>query len=806
MKGLRNLWNDFQIQKGEMGQLAIMIFVCALVAILVVDFTGTPTEELREGDVAPRTIKAPLTFTYKDFEAYEKRRQEARDQVLPVYMYEATLSQDLKGRIRTAFEVARARQLALRTPETEGEEQVEEEEVSLTPEQVEELRVSFRAQLGVQIADDDLGVLIDNDFPPEAETLAIELLGTAMAKLIISDRSTLKPEVVRIRIIELRGRDREEMVHSNLEEILIPAEARQLISITYLEKKSNAAAYLDSAATLARALVRPNLSHENLETAERRNMAAAGVPPKAEAVKRGAILFREGDSLTKVDLLKYQALQEHRGGHSRWMEFMAICLFLFLLLGSLYHFGASFLEGFSTRSRDAAAVGFLLVLTTLLARAVVAGSENIALMVGHEAGATSVWFMVPVAGSAMLVRLLVGVGWSVVFSMAAASICGLLMDLQALSVVFYLLSAVAATGAIEHTRERMAVVRAGLYTGLVNAAAVLLIHFLQLFVVEGEISMATTMRPVWSMSFAVLGGILSSFLVLGLVPLFEVMGFVTDYRMMELANLNHPLLRQLMLRAPGSYHHSVLLGTLVEAACEAIGANALQAKVASYFHDIGKSLKPQYFVENQRGSSSKHANLDPYSSAKVVINHVVDGGRMAREYGLPKPIIDNIYMHHGEGLLLYFFAQAQETYGDDVDESKFRYPGPKPNTREAGIIMLADKVEAATRTIRSPNETNIRAMINRVINSVVADGQFSHCPLTFQELHTIGDTFVKVLLGIYHQRIEYPQTADVSRASGDEAGKPQDSVITLELLPPTRPAAALGHDYEAVEHLPREES
>jgi putative nucleotidyltransferase with HDIG domain len=376
-----------------------------------------------------------------------------------------------------------------------------------------------------------------------------------------------------------------------------------------------------------------------------------------------------------------------------------------------------------------------------------------------------------------------------VFTVGASALCGLMMDLSALAVMFFLISGVAAAGAVEHTRERIAVLRAGLAVGVVNAAAVLVIHFVQLFVVEGELSMATTMRPVWSMSFAFLGGIASSFLVLGLIPLFELGGFVTDYRLMELANLNHPLLRQLMLRAPGSYHHSVVVGTLAEAGAEAIGANALVSKVASYFHDVGKSLKPEYFVENQRDGVSRHQGLDPYASAHIIISHVTDGARMAREHNLPQPIIDNILMHHGSGILQYFYAQALQEADDpeSVDPDAFRYPGPKPSTREAGVIMLADKVEAATRTLAHPTEDNIRSMIARIANSVIADGQFSECPLTFEEIHILTETFVAVLLGIYHQRIEYPQTADVSRGDeprGPAGGAPKKAAtITLDLAP-----------------------
>jgi len=316
----------------------------------------------------------------------------------------------------------------------------------------------------------------------------------------------------------------------------------------------------------------------------------------------------------------------------------------------------------------------------------------------------------------------------------------------------------------------------------------------------------------------VVGGALSGIVVLALVPLFEVLGFVTDYRMLELASLNHPVMRQLMLRAPGTHHHSVVVGTLAEAACEAIGARALQAKVAAYFHDIGKSVKPAYFIENQRGGANRHNDLDPVQSARVIIDHVHHGVRMAREHRLPKPIIDNIQMHHGTGLLQYFFARAQMEASDPsaVDEAAFRYPGPKPNTREAGVVMLADKVEAATRTVRDPTEANLRAMINRIINSVMADDQFSDCPLTFREIYVIADVFTRVLMGIYHQRIEYPQTAELSagRREVRRPALPDPALVTLELEGAGLRTLTPGQeddlsdeitDYESVRNLPHGE-
>lgn len=823
------LEEDVAVARDDVRRLGVLLVVCACCALLVVDYARAPDDLLKVGDVAARTIKAPFTFTYADHTAHERAREAAREAALPVYVHRTDVIDDREVRVSAAFAAGREKLAQLGAS---GDHR---------PALNEELRLvvvqAFFEPLKVQLAEEDVVALLEDGFSPRTEALARELLDRAMRdERIVLSRDQLPQDRRSIRVIRLHEGQRTEEVLHDLDAILVPEQARQRVSLGMIEAKIEPSLQADAAAGIARALVTANLTYDPLETEDRREAAAQQVQLPLETVKRGQILIRAGEVVTDDQVEVYNALQEHQGEHDLPMELLAIGLFLLLLLASLYQFASTWLQGFSTRVRDVAAVGGLLVLTTLIARVVVASSEGVAELVGYEAEPRSVWFLVPAAGAVMLVRLLLGTSWTVVFTVAASAVCGLVMELQALPMMFFLISSVAAASSVEHTRERIAVMRAGAVVGVVNAVAVLLIHLVQLFVVEGELSMATTMRPFWSMLFAFAGGIASSFLVLGLVPLFESVGFVTDYRMMELANLNHPMLRQLMLRAPGSYHHSVIVGTLAEAGAEAIGANALLAKVASYFHDIGKALKPQYFVENQQGGVNKHVGLDPYASAQIIISHVVDGGRMAKEHGLPQPIVDNIYMHHGTGILQYFYAEAAAKAEDPstVDPEAFRYPGPRPNTREAGVIMLADKVEAATRTLRVPDEQNIRAMIVRIVNSVIADGQFVDCPLTFREIHVLAETFTTVLVGIYHQRVEYPQTADLSRAPGGSKlppPPPREATITLDLppdqrnrpvvarpqsgqeeepvasdpapTPPPAPSGAEAVDYEAVDYLPR---
>jgi len=253
-------------------------------------------------------------------------------------------------------------------------------------------------------------------------------------------------------------------------------------------------------------------------------------------------------------------------------------------------------------------------------------------------------------------------------------------------------------------------------------------------------------------------GALSPILTYGLMVIFEyVFQMTTDSTLLELSDLNRPLLRQLAIRAPGTYHHSIMVGNLAESAAEAIGANALRARVGSYHHDIGKMEMPEYFVENQRGGKNPHEKLAPNMSCLILINHVKRGLEIAEEYNLPREIRDFIPQHHGTNLISYFYNKAIETQdGTEINEADFRYPGPRPQTKEAGIVMLADAVEASSRTLKDPTVSRIRSLVNSFIQERLNDGELNECPLTIRDLNLIRESFVSHLTGIFHSRIEYP--------------------------------------------------
>ncbi|MFH0856120.1 MAG: HDIG domain-containing metalloprotein [Candidatus Omnitrophota bacterium] len=257
-----------------------------------------------------------------------------------------------------------------------------------------------------------------------------------------------------------------------------------------------------------------------------------------------------------------------------------------------------------------------------------------------------------------------------------------------------------------------------------------------------------------------INGIVSSVIVLGILPVFEYLfNTATNISLLELADFHHPLLQRLLQEAPGTYHHSLVVGNLSESACRAVGANALLARIGAYYHDIGKLQKPEYFSENQASEKNKHIDLSPSMSKLVIMNHVKEGVELAKKYRLSPSLTDFIQQHHGNSLVYYFYRRALENIEEDQDvkEEGFRYPGPKPGTKETAIVLLADSVEAAARALKDPNPGKIEELVHKIINNKFIDGQLDECELTLKDLEKISAVFIRLLCGIYHNRASYPE-------------------------------------------------
>lgn len=328
-------------------------------------------------------------------------------------------------------------------------------------------------------------------------------------------------------------------------------------------------------------------------------------------------------------------------------------------------------------------------------------------------------------------------------SVSVAVISGNFFQVSILSMVSGIVSSIL----VQDARRRTTIIRAGFIVGFVQ---VLLVIFMEHFWI----------RPVDRYVALLLNGIASSIIVLGVLPIFEgLFKRVTNISLLELADFNHPLLQRLTIEAPGTYHHSLVVGNLSEAACSAIGANALLARIGAYYHDIGKLQKPEYFSENQDVQQSKHDNLAPTMSKLVIMNHIKEGVELAKKHQLNNSIIDFIQQHHGNSLVYYFYRRALEGLEDDqeVREEGFRYPGPKPATKETAVVLLADSVEAATRALKDPMPAKIEEVVHKIINNKFIDGQLDACDLTLKEIEVISAVFIRILSGIYHSRVSYPE-------------------------------------------------
>ncbi|MEM8489056.1 MAG: HDIG domain-containing metalloprotein, partial [Bacteroidota bacterium] len=291
---------------------------------------------------------------------------------------------------------------------------------------------------------------------------------------------------------------------------------------------------------------------------------------------------------------------------------------------------------------------------------------------------------------------------------------------------------------------------------------------------------------LWSNDFG--RAMINAAQVIVVVPLLWVFerafDITTDLTLLELSDTNRPLLKELSLRAPGTFNHTLQVANLAEAAADAIGANALLARVGALYHDVGKMIKPEYFVENQRAGGNPHDHLKPRMSALIIASHVKEGLEIGKNYNLPNRVLEFIPMHHGTSLIEYFYRKAQADNTDeqsDVLESEFRYPGPRPNSREAGILMLADSVEAASRSISEPTHKRLESMVEGIFKSRVNDGQLDETDLTFNDLYKIKETFLEMLLGIHHGRVKYPGQAEAEAAAELEA---EEEVPVVEVRPP----------------------
>lgn len=756
IRSLRNLLGGFKksdfsslnrfLHSAFFGWIVFVVLVFAISLVLSFHVDYLPPN-MKVGRVAPKDIKSDQNYEIVDERATEINRQEAMKSVPPVFDFDENVLAEIDQNIHEAFQQSRDAIQRL------GD--------------ADEIQDILLATLGLQPTDDQVKALMQDEFSVDTEFTLRNLLRQSMSQMIVAGNKELANAGeggVTLRYVQKQknaSEDEAELKDLSGIKTLDGVQTSLLERAKQAPKEKDKAVQASQLYEIASRLVRPNLSYDAVETELRRARAVGNVRNVIIKVQAGESIVRSGDRYEPHHLVILEGIRRVKTETSFATKFLGTALFVSILLLITYAFSKRFIRKFNPTRADLYFLGGVLILLLLSVRIAAALSSAFRDLLPFDVSVQALYYAIPVAAGAMLTRYILNSEISLVFAIVASALTGMFLEGDLDLSIYYLISSIVAASAIAHVERRSAILRAGVMVGAVNAAVVLAIKLVTVVSVSNVLNIPNIFM---NMGLAFLGGLLAAIFVMVLAPVAEMLfDYVTDIKLLELGNLNHPLLKEMIVKAPGTYHHSQLVAVLAEAAAAEIGANPLLARVGSYFHDVGKMRKPSYFIENQQGGENRHNKLAPSMSALIIASHVKDGLELAREYKLPTRIADFIPQHQGTKLITYFFNKAQEQAqlnGGNVDEKDYRYPGPRPQTREAGIILLADGVEAAVRSIPEKTPAKIQAMVQKIINKNFTEAQLDECDMTLKDLHMIAESFVRVLVGIYHQRIEYPDVEE----------------------------------------------
>ncbi len=721
----------------EIKAVWMFLFLFVLTLLLLGPHMGPDLPGLPVGSVVPEDIIAPVSLEYVDDEATEEVREAARATALPVYDFDsASLTRSIEV-IRRTFD--QGLQALSDLEQRRGD----------TPLTREALRGLLLPSEEVQAPEAALEYLGERRFNEQIKEHLVAALRAAYAHRIVGSKALLAPDARATLRDTFSGREWKE---AGLREVRSLDEARDVA------RASLRAASVSEERTLApflADLITPNLILNGALTEARREEAGARIEPLIVRIPKGKVILRSGEVVNEDAARTLEGFHAARRQGRSVRVLLGNLLFTAILVFFMSRYVFFYQRSYRRERHLFALLVVVMVINLLIDRAFMWLINHVVdtLQTLPYADPSFYRFMMPMAGGAILMTLLGNARIGMAYALFYLPLFGMVMEWDPPLLLFCLISNLAAIYGITQYRQRTALIQAGLMLGAVNMITVLALHSV----------IGSSLPPshvFYLMLCAFIGGVLVAALTSFLLPLLEsFFNILTDVRLLELSNLNNPLLRRLAVEAPGSYNHSVIVGTLAESAAEVIGANTLFCRVAAYYHDVGKMLKPHYFVENQRDRVNRHDALNPHMSALVIASHVKEGYELAKSYGLPKQVLDIIPQHHGTRKINFFYEKAKKHENPDLEEvreSDYRYPGPKPQSREAAIFMLADSIEAAARTLDDPSPPRFKGLIRKIVSDVVLDDQFSQCDLTFSDLEKVSGAFLKTLGSIYHHRIEYP--------------------------------------------------
>lgn len=693
----------------------ILFFLVLAFVLYASLFTNVKPEkfDLSLFTVADKTIRSPSTV--EDKYSTEKKRNEAMEQVQDVYILKKEYTQNRVALITSIFDSAlevNAETVKNKQAEDSGTESTEKTGAAATNAKITKLKAKLTEKVTKDLSNDVLSALIQADANElsNAKDLTVTAINNVMAKRISADE-----------VENAKKRVEEELKYSTLSSNL---------------KRS--------AIELGRYAIVQNEFYDPQATEELRQQAAESVKPVK--ILQGQIIVEEGKLIDR-EIYRQLKLVGLLNNSQSFKPFIGLAIFILIFMTSIYWY---FYQKRQDEEKDSAEI-LLFGLTFLISIFIM---KILSLLQIFDYSGMD--YLFPAAMSAMLLKILIDEKVAILTSIVTA-VCGSVLFNDGISGtmnfsagVYILFSSLAGILFLTNKNHRTKILQAGIFVSLVN----LLTIWGLLFLSNGQNS---GLGYVYDFAGAVGSGIGSSVLTIGLLPFFEgSFGFLTTMKLIELSNPNHPLLRKILTEAPGTYHHSVMVANLAESACEAIGVNGLLARVGSYYHDVGKTKRPNFFIENQMNHENPHDRLSPETSKDIIIAHVADGVKVLKEYRMPREIIDIAQQHHGTTLLKYFYHKLRQA-GKEVNEGDFRYPGPKAQSKEAAVVGIADSVEAAVRSLTQPTPEQIAALVKKIIVDRLQDGQLNECDLTLKELEIVSETLCETVTGFFHSRIEYPE-------------------------------------------------
>jgi hypothetical protein len=745
----------------------IVTALCLTLAFILAPELRLFAPKFEQGMIAEYDIKADREFRVEDQKIAEEKKREAAGSVLPVFDYDSKVSTSLRIKLAKSFSQA--------AKEFKSVHSENQDDTALASMPVSQRRKrNLETNLGFPLTVEEYYVLREKKFSPELQRNLYRSISYFYENKYITNTPFTKDE-------KDKGITIRDLITQNEENIKDISGIYNIQEIdASLLRRVTAVFSSDSYSTrrvifsIVKKMIEPNITL-NKEATEKKKLAAVEeVKPTFFIIQKNEMIVREGEKIDYNTLLKLDAYYKSSGeykfsGFNVFIGIFFVSLFLSIIL---YFWRTRNWAKPSTRSNlDFLVMGILAIIQILFIK------FGIFLSLATNRAFPSIpvdacYFAIPFALGPIIIAVLINRNVALILSVFASFMIAFLFDEKIFFPLFAFLGSVATSYRVVRIHQRSAFLRAGVFLGLVNMAAIISINF-----ITGNILNDLFIRLV--MGF--LGGLLTGILVAGITPVFEsLFGYITDIRLLELANLNQPLFQKMIIEAPGTYHHSIVVASLVEAAAEAIGANSFLSKVSAYYHDIGKLTKPQYFIENQPKADNRHDKLSPKMSSLVIISHVKDGCELAAKEKLGQQITNIIREHHGTSIVSYFYDKAKKTKESNsvsLSDTDFRYPGPKPQTREAGLVMMADVIEASSRTLSNPTPARIRSLVRERIERIYMDGQLDECELTLRNLNTIAESFIKILMGIFHHRVDYPDTnpkeSNAKKEADDSSNKKQ---------------------------------